>query len=99
MQDFQHTMKANTNSKVGWVDIYPTEELFKGAKPDRAIVVDIGGGQGYDLERMRARYPDLPAGSLYLEDLPSTVEGVSLKEPCKALPYDFFEPQPIKGKS
>jgi hypothetical protein len=81
-----------------WVDIYPTaERVVAGAKPGRPLVVDVGGGKGHDLRKFLARHPDIPPGSLVLEDLPDILKDVSSSDNQQAIrvqPHDFFTPQP-----
>lgn len=87
-----------------WVDLYPTESILADAAEkeggdSRPLVVDIGGSKGHDLKKFLARHPEVPAGSLVLEDLPDILNGVeeSLGSEQKAVtvqPHDFFKPQP-----
>lgn len=80
-----------------WPDVFPTDALIEGAKPDRALIVDMGGGKGHDLEKFSTRHPDLPKGSLVLQDLPDILKGVSPIEAISVQPHDFFQPQPVQG--
>lgn len=81
-----------------WVDVYPTESIVADYKDGRALVVDIGGGKGHDLEKFRAKHPNIPARSLVLHDLPATLVDVELTGPAYVVqPNDFFEPEPVKG--
>ena len=45
-----------------WFDIYPAATKFANVRKDvdAALLVDIGGGPGQELERFKARYPDVP---------------------------------------
>ena len=95
---FQEAMSAYTKFKMFWVDFYPTQNLIQDARPNRAILVDVGGGEGNDMRRFREKHTDLPAGSLVLQDLPLVIGMVLVEEPVEVMDYDFFTPQPIKGK-
>ena len=61
------------------------------------MVVDVGGNQGHDLDKMREKHPDLPDGSLALQDLEGTLKSVVVRSPIRAMTYDFFTPEPVKG--
>ncbi|KAI0885192.1 S-adenosyl-L-methionine-dependent methyltransferase [Annulohypoxylon maeteangense] len=98
-EEFTHSMECHSKgSMVAWPDVYPTNTLIKGAKPGRALVVDIGGSKGHDLEKFRLRHPDIPEGSLILQDLPGVLRDVHISNKIiSKCPYDFFTPQPVKG--
>ena len=98
-QDFSEVMKIYSSSKVPWVNVYPTDRLVKQQKPGHAVVVDVGGGLGHDLELFRAKYPNLPANSLVLQDLNHQIIHAKdiVKAPVQAVEHDFFTPQPVKG--
>lgn len=80
-----------------WPEVFPTNKLVEGAKPDRALVVDMGGGKGHDLTKFSAAHPDVPKGSLILQDLPDILKDVKPIDTILVQPHDFFQPQPIKG--
>ncbi|KAK2596136.1 hypothetical protein QQS21_006413 [Conoideocrella luteorostrata] len=82
-----------------WPEIYPTDTIITAGKekPDRALVVDIGGSKGHDLEKFHACHPDIPDGSLVLQDLPDVVKGVQLSKAILPQAHDFFAEQPVKG--
>lgn len=83
---------------TAWPDLFPTDALLEDARPDRPLVVDIGGGKGHDLEKFRVRHPEVPQGSLVLQDLPAVLQDI--EPPHEAIvkhPYDFFTPQPLRG--
>ena len=85
-----------------WFDIYPAAEALKNVRdgPGSALLVDIGGGPGQELSRFKEHHPDIP-GRLILQDLPLTLtrERVEkLPSGIEAMEYDFFTPQPIKGR-
>lgn len=82
-----------------WPEVYPTDNILIAgkAKPDRALVVDIGGSKGHDLEKFYVRHPDIPNGSLILQDLPEVVKDLKLSKAISPQGYDFFTEQPVKG--
>ncbi|KAK4096527.1 S-adenosyl-L-methionine-dependent methyltransferase [Parathielavia hyrcaniae] len=105
--DFNDAMECHSKYNLTpWVDVYPTDTAVaaaqergsgsgSGASP---LVVDIGGGKGHDLKKFLARHPDLPAGSLVLQDLPDILKGVpedlAADAAISVQPHDFFTPQP-----
>ncbi|KAF7561197.1 hypothetical protein G7046_g2951 [Stylonectria norvegica] len=80
-----------------WPEVYPTDTIVDAAKPDRALVVDVGGSKGHDLEKFSLRHPDIPAGSLILQDLPDILKDVTPPAAVSVQAHDFFTPQPVKG--
>lgn len=56
--------------------------------------MDIGGGSGHDVARLKQEFPDL-ACNMILQDLPSVVQGVSLPG-IEVMPHNMFERQPVK---
>ena len=90
-------MGLHTASKVPWTRLVPPEHLLTDARPDSPLVVDLGGGQGVDIEHIRKAVPAEWYSNLILEDMPSVVKAVSLHEGVKKIGHDFFTPQPIKN--
>ena len=96
--DFHAAMQCHSKYNLTpWPEVYPTDTVVSAAKPDRALVVDIGGSKGHDLEKFRLRHPDVPEGSLILQDLPDVVADVQVDRAISARAYDFFTPQPVQG--
>ncbi|KAI0897903.1 S-adenosyl-L-methionine-dependent methyltransferase [Annulohypoxylon nitens] len=98
-KDYTHAMECHSKGNmVSWTDLYPTATILKDVKPGRALVVDIGGSKGHDLEKFRLKHPDIPEGSLVLQDLPGVLQDVHISHTIiSKQPYDFFTPQPVKG--
>ena len=96
-QGFHDGMGLLTASKVPWTSLVPPEHLLTDAYPDAPLVVDVGGGQGVDIEHIRQAVPAEWYPCLILQDLPSSVAAVSLHEGVKKMGHDFFTPQPIKS--
>ncbi|CAJ2502620.1 Uu.00g100140.m01.CDS01 [Anthostomella pinea] len=98
--DFNNTMECHSKYNLTpWPVVYPTDALVAGAKPGRALVVDVGGGKGHDLKKFLARHPDAPMGSLVLQDLPDILKNVESGDNAAITiqPHDFFTPEPVKG--
>lgn len=83
-----------------WTELFPTETIAKDAKKDRVLVVDIGGGKGHDALKFAELHPEIPDGSLVVQDLPHVIkEAKALEGQKKVVPceYNYLDPQPIKG--
>ena len=95
---FDHVMGGVMANQARWVDIFPSQVLFDTDKGGNTpLVVDVGGNIGHDIEKFRESHPDT-AARLYLEDRPEVVERSKCPKTVNRLGYDFFTPQPIKGK-
>ena len=76
---------------------YPVEEKFQQADENAPLLVDVGGGLGFDVSEFHDRFLNL-RGQLILQDLPAAIDNVKdLSSDIKVMKYDFFTPQPIKG--
>ena len=81
---------------------YPVDKnLVEDAKTSDRVVflVDVGGGQGYDLQELLQKYPNLP-GLLVLQDLQEVIEEAEasgLDKRIITMAHDIFEPQRIRG--
>ena len=97
-ESFNHVMGGVMANQAGWVDIFPADSLLESdSDSDSPLVVDVGGNIGHDIEKFRQRFPKA-ASRLYLEDRPEVVKHSKCPEDVKKIGYDFFTPQPIKGK-
>ncbi|KAK8050766.1 hypothetical protein PG994_012496 [Apiospora phragmitis] len=76
------------------------------ARPGRAMVVDVGGGNGHGLEKFRLRHHQswndddttLSTGALVLQERPDVAEKLKDLDPAIAVQaHDFFTPQPVWG--
>ncbi|KAL4788957.1 O-methyltransferase-domain-containing protein [Aspergillus venezuelensis] len=96
---FTGHMEAWTAWKTPWTKIYDTSSLLKGADLDNGapFVVDVGGNTGIDISRVLAKHPNLPAGSLVLQDLPEIIAKAQVDQKVTTMVHDFFTPQPIRG--
>ena len=95
---FNHVMGGVMANQARWVDIFPSHILLETEKGgEMPLVVDVGGNIGHDIEKFREVHPEA-ASRLYLEDRPEVVERSKCPEAVHKLGYDFFTPQPVKGK-
>jgi len=107
----QPALSADFNTFMGgvtglgsWTDWYDAEtRLLEGfdAKQGDVVLVDVGGGNGHETQKFCERFGAKLLGTLILQDLPDVLEGIqedSLNSKITTMAYDFFEPQPIKGK-
>lgn len=92
-------MEAWTAWKTPWTTVYDTARLLDRARLNNGspFVVDVGGNTGIDISHVLAKHPDLPAGSLVLQDLPEIIATAQVDEKITAMSHDFFLPQPVKG--
>lgn len=69
--------------------------------PDAALVVDVGGGRGQAIERMREECPGIPAERCVLQDTAEVIADVGERaglEGVRRMVVDYFEEQPVKGE-
>jgi hypothetical protein len=102
--EFNDAMECHSRyNTTAWVDTYPTETIIAAAKarPTQTspLIVDVGGGKGYDLKMFLAKHPgEVPAGSLVLQDLPEALKSVKAElaseQAITVRAHDFFTPQP-----
>jgi hypothetical protein len=93
-------MVGLTTHKVDWTNVYDTKALVDGydSTMDAGVcLVDLGGAHGIDVSRFLAKHPELPAGSVVVQDLSDVIELAKVDPKIKTMAYDFFTPQPIRG--
>jgi hypothetical protein len=75
-------------------------EECEGWDSTKPVFVDVGGGTGQQCVAVRRKWPGLP-GRVVLQDLPAVVAEAEVPEGygIEVMAYDFFTPQPVKGKS
>ena len=97
---FRQAMAVQRGGTPIWLSVFPVEKEISGwsANPDKALLVDVGGGSGQQCLAFKVYYPKLP-GRLILQDLPQILENVPPIESVEMMARNFFEPQAIKGKS
>ncbi|KAH8800660.1 putative O-methyltransferase [Xylogone sp. PMI_703] len=102
-ESFSSIMDVWTKGKRPWPQFYDTQALLDGADltDGSPFVVDIGGHHGIDLMRVAEKHPDLPAGSLVLEDLPEVVAQVKLStDKIRIVAHHLLQEdveQPVRG--
>ncbi|KAF4637258.1 hypothetical protein G7Y89_g832 [Cudoniella acicularis] len=96
-RDFDIFMGSMMGTGKYWIDWYPIQELIiDGARDDSVLMIDIGGGNGYDLQAFERKYPQ--RGRLVLQDRPSVIDNIKDMHPAiEYFKYDFFTSQPIQG--
>lgn len=99
---FNTFMGGHRLLRPAWFKSFPTDDiLFHGPEVDKdaALIVDIAGGGGYDLDAFRLGFPHA-RGRLVLQEVPMVIDGLTdLHKDITPMKYDFFTPQPIKGMS
>ena len=97
MHDFNEFMGNTMGARKYWVDWYPVQErLLQGAAKSTALIVDVGGGKGHDLQAFHEKYPQ--RGRLVLQDLPQAIDNIKELDPAiERAKYDFFTDQPTRG--
>ena len=101
---FNNHMSGSRTGLSNWMvkKYYPLEEnLVKGSseKEDAIFFIDVGGGNGHDLQEMCQNYPDVNR-RMILQDQASVIkelEVAKLDPRIQPMVHDFFQDQPIKG--
>ena len=102
LTNFLRMLEGWRVGRLEWFDFCPVDEvILNGAKEqseDSALLVDIGGGHGYDIQNFRRRFPHAP-GHLVLQDLPPVIDDIKELDPeIFRMKYDFLTPHPFKGE-
>lgn len=102
LKAFNIFMAGKSGSRKPWIEWFPVESQFlytiPNAENDTTLLVDVGGGQGHDLERFLSKYPQTK-GRLILQDLPNSLNTIQQLSPgIHRMPHDFFTMQPVKGE-
>ena len=100
LQAFNNGMRSMATVKE-FDSSYPFDaELNKEAiKEGEVVLVDVGGGRGHALERVKQRFPGLK-GRLVLQDQSSVIEDAiagGLSSEIEPQAASFFEPNPVKN--
>ncbi|KAI9711821.1 MAG: hypothetical protein M1820_001966 [Bogoriella megaspora] len=100
LSHFAKFMGGQRMMRIDWFNFLPIEEMFlKGAREgkDEVLMVDVGGGEGHDIEKFAKARPNAP-GRLVVQDLPDVINMIKgLDERVEKMPHDFFTEQPAKG--
>jgi hypothetical protein len=100
---FNYHMGGYRQGRPSWMDpgFYPVQERlvegFDSSNGEAALLVDIGGSIGHDLDEFHNKFPEAP-GRLVLQDLPKVIGQITELNPkIERQSYDFHEEQPVKG--
>lgn len=101
LKAFNAFMAAQREGRLNFADFFPAnKQLGDGfdASEGAVVLVDVGGGQGHEIVGLKKKFPDLP-GRTILQDRPDVVKDAQELDGLEVVPHDFFDPQPIQGKS
>ncbi|KAJ5131984.1 hypothetical protein N7448_006142 [Penicillium atrosanguineum] len=108
---FNRTMQAGImrDNAARWTEIFPIAQRFQQfmnttpPSDEKLQLVDIGGGIGHEIKVLLDTFPCL-RGQFILQDVPGVVQhmlpelqSTPTMQTVQAMPYSFFEPQPITG--
>lgn len=114
---FDGYMASRRQGKKEWFEVYPFHERLLTNQPKRqeeqeAFIVDIGGNQGHNLQRLVEKKREAILGTtnknnrseesgfqgrLVLQDLPAIIAKAPHVEGVEQMAYSFFDSQPVKG--
>ncbi|KAL5119044.1 hypothetical protein ACEQ8H_002968 [Pleosporales sp. CAS-2024a] len=101
--DFNMFMGAVGGSQSYWWDWYDIKgRLIDGFDKTKSnvMLVDIGGGNGHDIQMFHEQFGAHHCGALVLQDMASVIAGIpsdQLDNKITRMGHDFFQEQPIKG--
>jgi hypothetical protein len=100
LQVFNNGMRSQATVK-DFDSSYPFESELNSSPvgQDEAVLVDVGGGRGHALERIKERFPNLK-GKLVLQDQAAVIKDAvagGLSPEIEAQAASFFEPNPVKN--
>lgn len=101
MTNFNVFMSGSLETRPDWFKTFSAQDIvLDGAQAgdgDSVLLVDIGGGEGHDIEAFQRAFPDAP-GALVLQDTAPVIENIkSLSPTVVRQKHDFFQPQPVHG--
>ncbi|KAF2236206.1 S-adenosyl-L-methionine-dependent methyltransferase [Viridothelium virens] len=100
LNHFAKFMGGQRMMRIDWFNFLPIAEMMlNGAKKnsEAVLMVDVGGGEGHDIEKFHKAFPDAP-GQLVLQDLPDVIGMIKDLHPAvRRMPHDFFQEQPVTG--
>lgn len=100
-ESFSGHMAAWSSWKQNWTNTIDFTTLTNGADLTQGpLVVDMGGHHGMDVSRVLEKAPDLPQGSLVLQDLSEVIAVAQTKHLDPRITtqaFDLFQPQPVKN--
>lgn len=96
MRNFNAFMAGSLETRQDWFNTFPVDEiLLNDAVKDNSeaiLLVDIGGGEGHDIQAFHDAYPTAP-GKLVLQDLPPVIDNIKDNKLSPAIiqqKHDFF---------
>lgn len=95
---FSSLMEDWTARKPDWTEWYDLNSLLESSDLAQGpFLVDMGGHYGVDITRVLRRHPELPEGSLVLQDLPEVIQISKTKVDgkIKTMEFDLFKPQTV----
>lgn len=102
MSTFQTFMSDYRADRKELLDVFPADErLIQGfdlSSKDAVLIVDVAGGRGHEILKIIEKFPQAK-GRKILQDQPEVVMEVEDTSSMEVSAYDFFTPQPVKGKS
>jgi hypothetical protein len=102
MTFFNQFMSGSIAMRPEWFKAFDAKSIMlDGAKkdPDSVLLVDVGGGEGHDVEAFGKAFPDAP-GKLVLQDLGPVIENIkpgTLDDRIERQKIDMFKEQPVKA--
>lgn len=100
LQAFNNGMRSQATVK-DFDSSYPFESELNASpmEQEKVVLVDVGGGRGHALERIKERFPNLK-GKLVLQDQAAVIKDAvagGLSAEIEAQAASFFEPNPVKN--
>lgn len=95
LKDFQSLMGVPKEGNC--LDVIPLDYSVS-SKHTGPVFVDIGGNTGQQARHLLAKYPEL-AGRVVVQDREETIKSASDTKGLQMIAHDFFNSQPVKGKS
>ena len=102
LTNFNNFMSGQRMDRKDWFDFFPVNEILLNdadtSRPEAALLVDVGGGEGHDAEAFCRHFPHHP-GKIILQDLPPTIDNIQpgqLDPAVVRMKHDFFAPQPVR---
>ncbi|KAJ0423509.1 O-methyltransferase-domain-containing protein [Aspergillus carlsbadensis] len=105
LKAFNDGMTVQAMTAIWMIDLFPFHETFAAAspRPGTVLAVDIGGGRGKAIARIRDLAGDV-RGRFILQDQAHVIAGLergtastSYLDGIETLSHDFFTAQPVRG--
>jgi len=102
MADFAQWMAAQRQGEESWLKVMTHADLLaqtnQSEAHDNPFFVDVGGGMGHQCRGLRAWLPAERKERIILQDLPPVISRAGEIEGIEAMPHNFWNEQPVKGK-